>query len=405
MVQGVYTISLQNSTTTALEAILKYIYTAKIDINPVNVEEILSAAKELGIDDLICMAADYLNSLSIGDVLDFMTNMLNKEGSELIVYDLYSYMMSHLDKISRTPEYLKSNISVIKALLGDSHLMVESEIEVFDAAIRWITFDKTNRFKYLSELMRSVRFTQMRPEVLVSKIESYQCLKDNPDINKMLYNAFKYHALNCSQSKLTNFMQREECRNACLKGASVPDEFVKAVEELSVIAHRLKEARTYTTSNLLNFNNTEECIQIKSKNGKTRVCRTSNLNNNNNNNNNNKESETDNIQSKDKIIVKESSDSVGSEIFNTSKNKQNQFRVYDLKKSPRSKSDMATIKSDLSSKTFETKIKNEKDCNCSKCCEFQIETVSALSSSFFSNCKNQYLDQDGRNYSAYKINF
>lgn len=75
---SMYTICLKNTTNNALEAILKYIYTAKIDINPSNVEELLAAANELGIDDLICMASDYLSSLSIGDVLDFMGNMFNK---------------------------------------------------------------------------------------------------------------------------------------------------------------------------------------------------------------------------------------------------------------------------------------------------------------------------------------
>jgi len=115
---GIYTICLKCTTSFALESILKYIYTAKIDINPANVEEILAGARELGIDDLICMATDYLSSLSIGDVLDYMGNMLNKDGAELMVYELYAYMMTHLEKISRTPEYFK---------VRDTYLFVKNE--------------------------------------------------------------------------------------------------------------------------------------------------------------------------------------------------------------------------------------------------------------------------------------
>ncbi len=248
---SIYTICLKNTTNYALESILKYIYTAKIDINPANVEEVLSAAKELGIDDLICMANDYLSSLSIGDVLDYMGNMLNKEGSELIVYELYSYIMTHLDKITRTPEYLRSSICVIKALLSDSHLSVCNEIEIFEAAMRWIEFDRQNRLKHLADAMRVVRFTLMTPDELVSKIETQGSLMENMDIFKMVFNAYKYHALNNTQSKLTNFIKREEYRNLCLKGASVPEEFIRAITELSDIAQKLKAARTYTTSKLL----------------------------------------------------------------------------------------------------------------------------------------------------------
>jgi kelch-like protein 2/3 len=249
---SVYTITLKSTSNYALEAILKYIYTAKIDINPANVEEILAAAVELGIDSLICMANDYLSSLSIGDVLDYMGNMLHKEGAELMFYELYSYMMTHLDKITRTPEYLKSSVGVVRALLGDSHLCVCSEMEVYEAVMRWIEFDRPSRIKCLPEAIRAVRFTLMTPDEIVSKIETQDVLMDNSSIFKMIYNAYKYHALSSnSNCKMTSFIKKEECRNVCLKGASVSDEFVASIVELSNIAHKLKETRAYTTNKIL----------------------------------------------------------------------------------------------------------------------------------------------------------
>ncbi len=278
---GVYTICLKNTSCSALEAILKYIYTAKIDINPANVEEILEASKELGIDDLICMTKDYLSSLSMGDLLDFMGNVLHKEGYEFLFYELYAYMMTHLDKISRTPEYYKSGLAVVKALLNDSHLAVCSEMEIFEAAIRWINFDKT-RQKYLADLMKCIRFTLMTPDELVSKVESQSLLTMNSDTQKMLYNAFKYHALTSVPSNLNKICQKEESRNFCLKGASVPDEFVKAIMELSDIAHRLKEKRNHTTSNLMNCEDNDDFIMHEPKH-KNHM---KNFNNNNNNESN-----------------------------------------------------------------------------------------------------------------------
>lgn len=248
---GVYTICLKNSTHLAVEAIIKYIYTAKIDINPSNVEEILEAAKELGVEDLICMANDYLNSLSIGDVLDYMGNILNKEGSEQMFYELYAYFMTHLDKISRTPEFLKSSIYVVNALLGDSHLSVCGELEVFDAGMRWIEYDKQRRSKYLYDVLKNIRFTLMCPDEIVAKIENQIDPNENINIFRLLFNAYKFHALNSNQSKLNNFIKKEEFRNICLKGASVPDAFEKAIIELSQIAHKLKTKRAYNSNKIL----------------------------------------------------------------------------------------------------------------------------------------------------------
>lgn len=201
------------------------------------------------------MTNDYVSSLSIGDVLDYMGNMLNQDGAELMFYELYSYMMTHLDKISRTPEFLKSSVNVVKALLSDSHLSVCNEMEVFESAMRWVDFDRGHRTKCLSEAIKCIRFTLMSPEEIVSKIETQQQLMEHSDIFKMLFNAYKYHALNSAAviagGKVSSFIKKEECRNACLKGASVPEEFVKAIVEMADIAHKLKAARTYTTNKIL----------------------------------------------------------------------------------------------------------------------------------------------------------
>ena len=81
----------------------------------------------------------------------------------------------------------------------------------------------------------------------------------------MIYNAFKFHALNSSRSSLNGICQKEEARNFCLESASVPDEFVKAVIELSEIAHKLKVSRNHTTSNLINCDDNDECVPSRCK--------------------------------------------------------------------------------------------------------------------------------------------
>jgi hypothetical protein len=94
----------------------------------------------------------------------------------------------------------------------------------------------------------------------------------NPEISKILYNAFKYHAINsmlAEHDKMTSlggrskkgdkiicsFSHREELRNLSLKGASVPEEFIKSIVELSKIAHQLKTKRNITTTRILEANN------------------------------------------------------------------------------------------------------------------------------------------------------
>jgi kelch-like protein 7 len=143
-------------------------------------------------------------------------------------------------------------VNVVKGLLGDSHLAVCSEMEVYEAAMRWIDFDRPNRLKCLQEAIKTVRFSLIAPDEISNKIEIHSVFHDNPSILKMIFNAYKYHALSRSSTcKIASFVKKEDARNVCLKGASVPDEFVKAIVELSDIAHKLKADRNYTTNKLL----------------------------------------------------------------------------------------------------------------------------------------------------------
>jgi hypothetical protein len=254
---GVYTIILTDTTDVALEAILKYIYTAEVDINPSNADEILNGAKELGIDNLICMVQDYFNSLSIGDILIFMANVFDKDGGELATYQIYSYFMNNLNKISRTPEYARVSIFAVKAILEDSNLQVFSETEVFDAAMKWIDYDKAKRKTFLSEIMRCVRFTLMTPHEIHGLTEECQFFNDK-ELLLMVLNAFKYHSFKCCNNLA--LVKCEEKRNVNLHGTSVPDNFIYALKELANKACLLKDER----KKLIGQGDCPCCVNIKS---------------------------------------------------------------------------------------------------------------------------------------------
>lgn len=126
------------------------------------------------------MGQDYISSLSVGDILDYVRNTLNINGitkeEKTLLYHLYVYMMTRLDKISRTPEFLRSSEKVVRALLSDSHLCVQSEMEVFEAAMRWIESDLKERacstnLKALYEVLKCIRFTQISPNDILTKVE------------------------------------------------------------------------------------------------------------------------------------------------------------------------------------------------------------------------------------------
>lgn len=248
---GVHEIQLNETSNTALLSILNYIYSGIIDINPINAEAILNAASEMGIDDIIYMATDYINSFSIGDLLIFISNYFLKDGPNMVIYEIYTYFMNNLYKISLTPEYLRATLETIKIILCDSNLCVENEIEVFNAAMKWYQYDKVNRVKLLPNVLDCVRFTQIDPKDLHKKTSNNPVFKQDKALVTKLLNAFKYHTNKNSQNPNTEIIaQCEEPRMGKPDIDGVPADFVDALDELTHLALEIKIEKSNTVNDM-----------------------------------------------------------------------------------------------------------------------------------------------------------
>ena len=76
------------------------------------------------------------------------------------------HSFSIFSEIILKEEFYKLNKDQLIKIISKDHISVESEMVILKSVIRWMNFDKENRIKYLSEVIRHVRLPLMEKEEL-----------------------------------------------------------------------------------------------------------------------------------------------------------------------------------------------------------------------------------------------
>ena len=147
----------------AMAALIEYFYTGEVMVNVENVQDLLPAAGILQLKELkqACCAflsdhMDVTNCLGIKQFADLHScPILLKKANRFIIRKFV--------EIVKNEEFLQLPHTVLKELLENDHLHVESEMQVFSAFMTWVNHDLEKRAPNAFELLDVIR-VQLLPK-------------------------------------------------------------------------------------------------------------------------------------------------------------------------------------------------------------------------------------------------
>lgn len=110
------------------------------------------------------------------------------------------HSFSIFSEIILKEEFYKLNKDQLIKIISKDHISVESEMVILKSVIRWINFDKENRIKYLSEVIRHVRLPLMEKEELYELL-SVSLFKEDKEILDIIKEAIELLELKSSLSE------------------------------------------------------------------------------------------------------------------------------------------------------------------------------------------------------------
>lgn len=177
---------LENLDPSVMEVIVNYMYSAEIDINDNNVQDILTIASRFQIPSVFTVCVNYLQKkLSKNNCLAIyrLALMLNCARLAVAARD---YIADRFETVAKDEDFLELAPPELFALIGADALNVEKEEVVFETLMRWIRKDKEQRMKSLEEAFECIRFRLLPEKYLKEKVEKDDLIKTDPELLKKI---------------------------------------------------------------------------------------------------------------------------------------------------------------------------------------------------------------------------
>ncbi|XP_075220268.1 actin-binding protein IPP [Lycorma delicatula] len=151
------TIELHSIPPLILDCLINFIYSGEIVITQENVQELMIAADMLELNDAVIGCTEFLKQELHATNAVGIYRFAEGHNCEELAKAAFSFILSNLPRICREEEFYELPKENLCAILASEFLQVDSELQVFQAAMKWISHDLTQRKRYVFEILIHVR--------------------------------------------------------------------------------------------------------------------------------------------------------------------------------------------------------------------------------------------------------
>ncbi|XP_077979877.1 kelch repeat and BTB domain-containing protein 8-like [Glandiceps talaboti] len=170
----------------SVHQIINYAYTSKLNLAMETVQNLFVAASMLQVQFVQEASAQYMaahvdlsNCVSLYSfACSYNSSWLKRVAKELIDQNFQS--------LSQTEDFMQLHGSELVGILASDNLNVQREEQVFDAAKRWLEYDSVRRVKFLTDIVRLVRFSLMVDSTVVHSLRQHELVKQSPECGQYL---------------------------------------------------------------------------------------------------------------------------------------------------------------------------------------------------------------------------
>lgn len=199
--------------------ILNFIYTSELELSLTNVQETLAAACQLQIPEVITFCCDFLISWVDEENILELYRLADLFDLSPFSNQLDTYILKNFSSFSKSQSYRQLPLEKVYSLLSSNRLEVESENEVYEAALLYhytqeqVETDQVSLIEP-SRLLEAVRFPLMEVQLLQRLHDKLsQC-----PLKEMVANALSYHKNECLQPVLQGPQTELRSEYHCLVG-------------------------------------------------------------------------------------------------------------------------------------------------------------------------------------------
>ena len=200
---------LRGITDAILRVVLDYIYSAQILLTEENIEEILCASFQLGLESLRLECEQFLiRYLCIENCIK-MTAMARIYSCEKLLREGKRFMIENFMEIQSSEEFYKMPKRELAEIVADDDLNVKNEEQVFNSIRAWVNFDVMSRRDTFSDLFSHVRLPFIARTFLLGTIDKDPLLTSSSASKELVAEALSFKM---ASHKEKNLLQNERTK-------------------------------------------------------------------------------------------------------------------------------------------------------------------------------------------------
>ena len=177
----------------AVYMVVEFAYVAKATITVDNVQSVLTVASLLQVERLVEKCCRFLeNELHPSNCLG-IRRFAENHGCFALGKTAYQYAMRNFNQTTQLEDFFQCSLEEVLEFLSEDALYVRHEEEVYEAALRWVKYNKHERLETVPKLAEVIRFPLMAWEFLVTKVVDDGFITSNQCTSHLFEEARMYH--------------------------------------------------------------------------------------------------------------------------------------------------------------------------------------------------------------------
>ncbi|GFT95710.1 kelch-like protein 8 [Nephila pilipes] len=177
---------------TTMEMLIKFAYTAKVDLNTSNAQALLHASSVLQFDCLAQACCDFMSSQLHPSNCLGIRELAQRLGQLSLVKKSDSFSKYNFRKIIIEDEFVSISVQHLEEIISSEDLFVDSEVEVYEAVMLWVKHDAEKRRDYLPRLLSKIHLPLLPLTYLRMYVESDSLIRKNLECRDLLDEARHY---------------------------------------------------------------------------------------------------------------------------------------------------------------------------------------------------------------------
>nr|XP_039252170.1 kelch-like protein 5 isoform X1 [Styela clava] len=179
----------------ALDELVKYMYSGKLELREDNVERLLSTANILQLMVVVNAACDFLkNQLHPSNCLGIHA-FADTQGCVQLQQAAREYTMEHFIEVTQNREFLLLPQEEVVKLFSSDEVNVPKEEDMFSAVLLWIQHDIEQRKSLIPELLSNIRLTHVSKEFLADQVQSNPHIYESLECQRQVVDSLMHHLL------------------------------------------------------------------------------------------------------------------------------------------------------------------------------------------------------------------